>query len=94
MIVWLRRLLCAHDWCLVQGTLTLRCLRCGALARAACVHDWKVVDKTILPSAAEQVARFNFDGIGDVCEVFRKAVVLTLKCDKCGELRVERTVNP
>lgn len=65
---------------------------------ARCVHQWDVVDKTVLPSAFEQMTYGDrvLEKMRGVTKhtmqtLFQKVVVLTLTCPKCGVLRVERT---
>ena len=58
-----------------------------------CKHEWKVLDKTVLPSAWEQLkARMSVDKghIG----LFRKKVVVILVCKKCGKLNKTVETNP
>lgn len=64
---------------------------------ARCVHQWDVLDKTVLPSAYEQMANDNtvvenLHSSGSATRaLFQKVVVLTLTCPKCGRLRIKRT---
>ncbi len=53
-----------------------------------CRHDWKVVDKTILPSAFQQLAEANrspetLEGLTP--SFFRTEVFVIVACSKCGK---------
>lgn len=61
-------------------------------------RKWDVLDKTVLPSAYEQmtsgnrvVDKLSSGGMSATRTLFQKVVVLTLTCPKCGRLRVKRT---
>ncbi len=59
-----------------------------------CKHEWKVLDKTILPSAYEQLGE-KATGIGTMpVWVFQKKVVLTTTCSKCGKMVKLIETNP
>lgn len=62
-----------------------------------CRHDWEVKDKTVLPSAGEQLGEDLITKLGSAklpLWVFTQKVVITLACKKCGSLRVVREQNP
>lgn len=57
-----------------------------------CWHRWTVKDREILPSAFEQMAEeHTFESIDRITpSFFRKSVIVTYICDKCGREKVER----
>ena len=67
-------------------------------------HDDEVIDKTLLPSAYEQMDRetksevfdknYSDNCLRDVPETFTKKLVLTLKCKKCGRVKQLVQKNP
>lgn len=61
--------------------------------RPVCRHDWQLIDKTVFPSGFEQLEKHldrlkSFRAGGD--DMYRKSVVLTLSCSKCGRLEIQQ----
>ncbi len=60
-----------------------------------CKHEWVLVDKTVLPSAYEQLKspelleRVPCDAV-----MFRKKVIVILQCKVCGKLNKTIEENP
>lgn len=60
-----------------------------------CKHEWEVLDKTVLPSAFEQMKEDPMEVSGaDTAAFFQKTVSLVVSCKKCGKLEHFVTVNP
>ena len=64
-----------------------------------CKHKWKVLDKTIFPSAFEQVREkqqtvksLNLDDMN--LFFFSKKVIIILICEKCGKEKEILVQNP
>jgi len=62
-----------------------------------CRHKWEVKDKTVLESGFEQIKKSGSRN----CrierfspELFEKAVLIVLVCEKCGKLRTVTERNP
>lgn len=64
-----------------------------------CPHDWDLLDKTVLPSAFEQIKGDPIpvmEQINDSREFyteafFEKCLILSFKCPHCGRLRIDKT---
>ena len=67
-----------------------------------CKHKWELLDKTVLPSAYEQMAAINpgFKTITktkstqDTISVFQKKAIIICVCKECGKLYQSVEVNP
>ncbi len=62
-----------------------------------CKHKWKLIDKTILPSAYEQMTKNNFTELkcrSSNPEYFQKKVILVFQCENCPKMRQIVEVNP
>jgi hypothetical protein len=66
---------------------------CDAFKRR-CTHDWVIVDKTILPSAWEQIADKAQSFKSGSAGLFEKKYICILQCNKCGALNKTVEVNP
>ncbi len=65
-----------------------------ATTPAPCTAGWAIADKTIMPSAAEQIlSAASVKDIEGRQAMFRRKVVLTLTCSD-GRYRVETRENP
>ncbi len=58
-----------------------------------CAHAWELVDKTEFQSINEESKRLgitlsNLTGLDTIEAVFRKKVVLVMRCPRCGAARV------
>ena len=51
-----------------------------------CKHEWKIVDKTVLPSALEQMAKAGGTSKIQGRGMVTKKVVVILQCETCGKL--------
>ena len=58
-----------------------------------CKHDYEILDKTVLPSAAEQVMGSSLEEIR-AKNIFVKKVIIILKCKKCKEIKKIVETNP
>ncbi len=58
-----------------------------------CKHDYEILDKTVLPSAAEQVMGISLEEI-QAKNIFVKKVIIILKCKKCKEIKKIVETNP
>lgn len=60
-----------------------------------CQHHWELIKEVMMPSGYEQVGK---ELAGKATHIdhymFQKTLVLTFTCKKCGELRIDKTVNP
>ena len=58
-----------------------------------CKHDWKKISEIILPSAFEQITKKHIiERLGSPSVLmYRKKLVIVLKCKKCGKL--DKTVE-
>ncbi len=63
-----------------------------------CKHDDEIIDKTIMNSAFEQLEATNqadrMKSVGNVELLFRKKVIIILKCTKCKRVREIVETNP
>ncbi len=61
-----------------------------------CKHDFEIIDKTVLESAFEQADKSNRGNMSasNVETLFRKKVIILLKCPKCKELKKIVETNP
>lgn len=62
----------------------------------SCKHNWELIDKTILPSAYEQLAeKHTMENIqaGSVT-LFRKKIIYIFQCTDCKKIREIVEVNP
>lgn len=61
-----------------------------------CRHQWKLLDKTVLPSPFEQ-SGVRYEGEvsrGTQAMCHRKAVVVTICCETCGKVKMQKRSNP
>jgi len=61
-----------------------------------CKHDWAIIDKTILPSAHEQMSEKAESVSVQNPEpwIYEKKLVIVIACAKCGYIMKEVEVNP
>jgi hypothetical protein len=61
-----------------------------------CKHDWIVLERTILPSAYEQMNKPKLaNGLkGDITPFFQKKIIIILSCNRCGKLHKTVESNP
>ena len=60
-----------------------------------CDHDFEIIDKTILPSAVEQTEKvWTIEKFEGTTILFRKKLVILLKCLKCKRLKEIVEINP
>jgi hypothetical protein len=59
-----------------------------------CKHKYIVLDKTILPSLIEQLGKGTLNIERMTPDMYQKCLVLTLQCEKCGYLKIDKTYNP
>jgi len=66
--------------------------------RLFCGHDFEIIDKTILPSAFEQIWEVNKQSTEMEFEAppgfYRKKLIILLKCKKCSKLLRIVEINP
>lgn len=56
-------------------------------------HDMDIIDKTVLPAPIDTAGRVHFCGMYDSW-IFRRKLVLTMKCKKCGKVVQVTESNP
>jgi hypothetical protein len=59
-----------------------------------CKHDDKIYDKIVLPSAFEQLSADGDIIAWSIVALYRKKVVILLKCTKCKRVREIVEYNP
>lgn len=59
-----------------------------------CSHEWELLDKTIMESEAFKLVSAGYTIKESSPEALQSTLVLSFSCKKCGELKIDKTVNP